>query len=299
MEHSRKRHTFFLVVATLLAAGSIGAFGWSILDNVQRAEIQNPALQSDAEIVQKDVPAEIELTAEASTPQQKPIFEVANLQAVLEKWQSSTSGTASVSVVDIDGTAIAGVNTERPYFTASIYKLYVAYFGYQEVDSGAKKAEETVLIGRTRAQCLELMIRESDSPCGEKVMSEITKVVLNQKIRALGINNTDMGSLSTTASDTSKLLGIIARGEGLSVSSQNSLLESMKMQIYRDALNKGFSANVTIYNKIGFNELKEYHDVAIVELADGRRFIVAVLTSGVGTRNIADLGAQIEALILE
>ena len=84
-------------------------------------------------------------------------------------------------------------------------------------------------------------------------------------------------------------------GDGLSEDSQSVFFESMRTQIYRDALNAGFSDQVTVYNKIGFRGQNEYHDTAFIELESGERFVVSVLTDGVGTRAIADLATQLEA----
>jgi hypothetical protein len=50
-----------------------------------------------------------------------------------------------------------------------------------------------------------------------------------------------------------------------------------------------------VYDKVGFRELDEYHDVGIVKFADGRVLIVSVLTKNAGVRNIAGLGAALLA----
>ena len=93
------------------------------------------------------------------------------------------------------------------------------------------------------------------------------------------------------------MLKIIYGGDGLSDSSRSAFMESMKNQVYRDTLNKSFEQSAVVYNKIGFNELLEYHDTAIIEFSDGRALIVSILTSKVGTKNIVNLGTILQEVV--
>ncbi len=227
----------------------------------------------------------------------KELFASKELQSVLDNWVSGVSGTASVVLMSTEGRLIASLDKDKKYFTASIYKLYVAYAGYMQLDAGLIDASEPYVNGNNRAECLDLMIRESDSPCGEKLWNEVGKSELTKQLEDYAIYNTSMVALNTTAFDTALMLVRVANGEGLTSPSQTALLESMKNQIYRDALNAGFTGETIVYNKIGFRGLNEYHDTAIVEFTDGRRLIVSVLTDGVGTSSIAELGMLIEESI--
>ena len=241
---------------------------------------------------------------EQSEPEPEPVviepepeFDEIVLQSTLDQWSAGLSGNDSVVISDVNSNVLASTNPGESYFAASIYKLYVAYFGYQQVDDGLVNPDEVYVNGKTRAECLDLMIRESDSPCAETLLVELGKQELNEQLADLGILNTDMVNITTTAADAAIMLGLIARGEGLSPASQAALLESMRTQVYRDALNAGFSDGVTVYNKIGFRELVEYHDTAIIELSDGRQLVVSVLSENVGTRNIAELARQLELVL--
>ena len=235
-----------------------------------------------------------EVPIETFEKEPEPAFNSSELTAVVNTWVARQSGDASVVLSDLDGTILAESNPAMVFFAASIYKLYVAYEGYLEIDEGIVNPQELYINGYTRAECLDLMIRESDSPCAEKLWNELGKQKLTDTLAGYGITDTNMVALTTTAADAAKMLSRIAQPIGLSVESQNAYMTSMKEQIYRDALNKGFSEEVIIYNKIGFNGQVEYHDVAIAEFVDGRQLIVSVLTENVGTAEIANLGRDIE-----
>ncbi len=266
---------------------------------------QNSSAKNDSTI-QETIP----VTESTNEPQDSPLQESTDqsiksqqifderLQTVINNWADGLTGESSVVVADGNGVTLAAYNANRAYFSASLYKLFVVYFGYKQIDAGTVSLDEPYVGSRTRAQCLDAMVSESDSPCAEKMWAELGKQTLTDSLKELEISDTSMTNLSTTAGDVVRIMTLLSNGEGLSDSSQTAFLASAKDQIFRDALNRGFSDSVTVYNKIGFNELKEYHDAAIVELSDGRRFVIVVLTENVGTRNIAELGRRVEAVIL-
>jgi len=268
---------------------------WSDSDTpAQQAQSSPDTMQSAEEATNSPD----EMTAEVQEPA-APLFDSAAITRALETWAASTPGTKSVVISDIDDTILASTNPDQQYFGASIYKLYVAYEGYKQIDSGEVSPSEIYVNNNTRLDCLDLMIRESDSPCAEKWWVELGVDDTTAQLEEYGLTNTAMASIRTSAADAALMLSRIARGEGLSPESHKRFLQSMETQIFRDALNKGFSDDVIVYNKIGFNGLVEYHDVAIVQLSDGRQLVVSVLTERVGTRTIAALAEQLEAAITQ
>lgn len=221
---------------------------------------------------------------------QKPF--TTELQAILKK----RSGTYGVIVGDAAGTVYADVNGTRAFPSASIYKLYVAYAGYQLLDTGKVKADEPYQAGRTRLACLDAMIRSSDSPCAEKMAAELGKAALDVKLKSYGLSNTSVRSLTTTARDAARMLALIQQGTDLSEDSKNRLLNSMQYQMYRNGIPKGF-ADATVYNKVGFRDTLEYNDAALVKLPDGRIVTVVILTQNVKVSAIARLAGDINKLL--
>lgn len=223
-------------------------------------------------------------------------FDSVELQSIINSWSAEVGGVTSVVISDTENNILAVHNADEKYFAASIYKLYVAYAGYQQVDAGIVDPAEVYVNGYTRAECLDKMIRESYSPCAEKLWNELGKSELTEQLKSYGIENTSMEAVSTTAGDSAIILARIVSGEGLSQRSQADYLSSMKDQeaIYRRGLPSGFKTLV-VYNKVGWNEQVEWHDTAIVEMPDGRRLIVTVFTENVSSTNISKLGTALEA----
>jgi beta-lactamase class A len=275
----------FLLLGLLVVVGFIFWLVSNQLDKNQAAEtteITNTELNTQR--------------AEETTTQNE--FDSAELQSIIDNWVVEVGGTSSVVISDIDNNILAAHRSDEVYFAASIYKLYVAYAGYQQVDAGLVDPNELYVNGNTRAECLDLMIRDSDSPCAEKLWNEIGKIELNNQLKTYGIINTSMTGITTTAADAAIMLSRIERGEGLSDESRVAYLSSMKDQdaLYRRGLPSGFS-NAIVYNKVGWNELKEWHDTAIVEFPDGQKLIVSVFTENVGYSNISKLGSTIESAL--
>jgi len=287
-----KRSQIILSIVLLLILVAVGVFLWRF---VTRSEV---AVQTTP-IINQPIAQSEEQTAVTDTTERIQ-FDAELMAEILAEWDQSVNGAAGVVIADgSDGSILATLDPDEPFFAASIYKLYVAYEGYRQIDSGMVDPDEVYLNGFTRGECLDKMIRESDSPCAEKLWVELGKEETTAQLRTYGINNTSMTAIRTTADDASTMLARIAQGKGLSEQSQQKFLQSMKDQIFRDTLNKSFTEpDYIVYNKIGFNEQQEYHDVAIIELPDtDRKLIVSVMTDGVGTANIVRLGEMIREAI--
>jgi beta-lactamase class A len=287
--YQRSQIILSLVLLAILIV--VGAFLWRVTHNDADVSVQTtPIIDVTA---QESIEPEVETTTQLG-------FDADAIAAVLAEWDQSNSGTAGVVISDAsDGSVLAALNPDEPFFAASIYKLYVAYEGYRQVDSGIVDVNEMYINGFTRGECLDKMIRESDSPCAEKLWNELGKAETTAQLQTYGINNTSMTAIRTTSADAAIMLARIAQGEGLSLESQQKFLQSMKDQIYRSTLNKSFTlGGAIVYNKIGFNEQLEYHDVAIIELPElERKLIVSVMTDRVGTTSIVRLGQLIQAAL--
>lgn len=220
-------------------------------------------------------------------------FDAEELQKVVSSWSSKNRGSESVTVMAQDGSVLATSGPDQTFFMASVYKLYVAYLGYQDIDSGKYQLSDPYANGWTRGKCLDEMIRNSDSPCAEKMMAEYGKAAIQTKLQSYGLTHTSFRALTTSSHDVAIVVQRIMQGTNLSPASHSSLLTSMKEQKYRNGLPKGFSG-ITTYDKVGFRDQAEYHDVGFIELADGRKLVVVTLTSDVGVRTISQLATSLE-----
>ena len=127
---------------------------------------------------------------ETKTPETQEVqvdeFDSEALQKVIESWGApkiTDESRASVVLMDENGEIIAGFKSDTEFFAASIYKLFVTYEGYRAMDAKTVDSNEVYQGGRTRMECLDLMVRESDSPCAEKMWEELGKQELTDTLK--------------------------------------------------------------------------------------------------------------------
>jgi beta-lactamase class A len=103
----------------------------------------------------------------------------------------------------------------------------------------------------------------------------VLRGVEDDKAYQAGMNNT------TTARDLGVLLAAIATGTAASPASCRDMLAILGRQQFREGIPAGLPAGTTVYHKTGWIGQVVYHDAAIVEPADGRRYVLVVLTGGI------------------
>jgi beta-lactamase class A len=102
----------------------------------------------------------------------------------------------------------------------------------------------------------------------------VLRGVEDQKAFDAGMNNT------TTARDLGVLLAAIATNKAASPQSCRDMLAILGRQQFKEGIPAGLPPGTTVYHKTGWiTEI--YHDAAVVEPADGRRYVLVVLTGGI------------------
>lgn len=243
--------------------------------------------------------AEAPKTADQTPPAEKIEEEtpkLPDLQPFVDNWVANNPGTYSIAIMNVDGTLIAQNEPDMVMDPASLYKLFVAYYGYQRVADGTYQANEPYAKGWTRLQCLDEMIRSSDSTCGEIMMEELGRQTISDQMKTDGFKVSSLAPLQASAHDSALLLSKVYKGEGLTSEHKNAYLDSLKTQdaLYRRGLPSGV-AEATVYNKVGWRENIIWHDASIIEASKDKKVIVAVLTKNAGGfKNIARFGSELE-----
>ena len=268
----------------LLAAVSAGAFFW-----LNHRPLPKPAAEAVANKTE---------TPKTAVQPKPPLV---NLQPVVDAWVAKRPGiNFGIVVYDpANKQVVASHNADEKFFAASLYKLYIAYLALVDFQDGKQDPNQSMINGFTRKQCVDKMIRESYSPCGEAMMADMGQETLRQRVAAMGINNTVFAGITTTAQDAALILQYIVDGRDLNADSTAFLKDAMRVQDakFRGGLAKG-SPDATWETKVGWNESANYHDVGIMTLPSGRVYVVAILTQNNGSPTpIADFSATIYAAL--
>lgn len=223
-------------------------------------------------------------TATSEKPK-APEYTPIDLQPIIEAWDANQPAVYSIVVYDFQSkTVIGSLLPDREYFAASLYKQYVAYLSLLDIQNGDMNPNEILIGGFTRKECIDKMIRESHSPCGEAMMADIGQTTLNQRVAAMGIEGTFFNGIRTTAADSAKILQYLAEGRDLNDENTAFLRDAMLTQEakYKRGLQTG-APDAKWETKVGWNEDINYHDIGIMTLPDGREFVVAILGQGSGS----------------
>lgn len=120
----------------------------------------------------------------------------------------------------------------------------------------------------------------------------VLRGVEDGKAYRAGLNNT------TTARDLGVLLTAIAQHRAASAASCDSMLAILARQHFKEGIPAGLPPDATVYHKTGWIDGVVYHDAAIVQRGDRRRYVLVVLTGGIQQDSVAyNLVADISRLV--
>ncbi|HEV8266186.1 MAG TPA: serine hydrolase [Gemmatimonadales bacterium] len=103
----------------------------------------------------------------------------------------------------------------------------------------------------------------------------VLRGVEDGKAYRAGRNNT------TTARDLGVLLAAIAQDRAASPAACREMLTILGRQHFNEGIPAGLPAGTPVYHKTGWVGGVVYHDAAIVERPNGRRYVLVVLTGGI------------------
>jgi beta-lactamase class A len=226
----------------------------------------------------------------------------AKVQAVLDAWSAShSSGQWSVEVQGLgDDKTQAAINPNIKYDPASVFKLYFTYTLFQNYSIDSLSKNFVTVQGRgsvSMKDCLDLMIKNSDNPCGEAMGNRLGWGKTTKALQKIGILNTDLNNLSgltTTATDINLFLQKLNAGQLMSADDQQYLINLMQQQKYRQGIPAGCSGCVVAdkTGDLGFVR----HDVGIVHYPGGS-YTLTIMTNGASYGQIAQLSAQVQDAI--
>ncbi|MBI4067039.1 serine hydrolase [Candidatus Gottesmanbacteria bacterium] len=220
------------------------------------------------------------------------------LIADLQKIISSSGGTFSIYIYDINAKEGFGINERMVIRGASLNKIPILASLYTMVNQGKIDLEKQIVIQKEDMQdygtgsirydkpgtlyslktLARLMMEKSDNTASHllgKVIIGEDKV--QEMINKWNLTQTDMAENKTSAYDLEIIMTKIYNGEITNQALSAEMLDFMYQTDFEDRITLGVPKEIKVYHKTG-DEVGKIHDVAIVDLP-GRPYYLAVLTT--------------------
>lgn len=178
LKQTNRRKTIGKLVLSFCLILIAAFFALGVLHVIKSDSVSSPDVKEPPVVEEKVVTVEEEKEDVNILP--------IDFQPEINDWVNSTGGTKGIAIYDLDlDTYVGSYNIDEKFETASVYKLFVVYEGYRRVQSGEWDKDETVSwTGNNILECLDLAIRESNSPCAETLWSMIGRDELNDIVHS-------------------------------------------------------------------------------------------------------------------
>jgi beta-lactamase class A len=214
--------------------------------------------------------------------------------------------TPGVYVVELDTGAYLDLNGSQSFSAASTIKVPILIAFFQDVDAGKitlnemlTMTEEHIAEGSGEMQFTEAGTQYSALETATK-MSQISDntatnmlierlggaAALNQRFSSWGLNHTAIanplpdlaGTNTTSPQDLVQAMGMVERGQVLSLRSRDRLFKIMQSTVNNSLLPQGLGPQAAIAHKTG-DIGTAISDAGLVDMPNGKRYLVATIVT--------------------
>ncbi|MBW4596616.1 MAG: serine hydrolase [Brasilonema angustatum HA4187-MV1] len=297
--------TFLYALRLLIVGVGIGAIvgtALSVLDPASRITTSN-GTSSDTTIGQ----AQPQLTQNPSEAASGLFLtqEISSLKTIVQNLAAANPNlTPGVFLVDLDSGNYIDVNGSSTFSAASTIKIPILIAFFQDVDAGKISLDEILTMSKqmvvggsgdmqykpagTQFTIIEVatkMMTISDNTAANMLIHRLGGIeTLNQRFRNWGLTTTTIrnplpdlsGTNTTSPKELGKLIGMVNKGNLVSVASRDRILNIMRRTVRNQLLPTGLGSGATIAHKTG-DIGTTLADAGLVDMPTGKRYVVAVM----------------------
>ncbi len=205
------------------------------------------------------------------------------IESYIQESLLETPANVSFALIDLTNQEAVRINNNQTYVTASLYKLFVAYYSYDQIDKGSVSLN-TVVEGQSLENCLEKMITISDNTCGVALgdyfgWTNITNFVQNNGFIDTVIIRTDTpgSEFITSPNDIESFFIRLYKHELISDLSTDAFIGNLLNQEINNRLPVVIPEDLNIAHKTG--DVYDYiHDAGIIFTPDGD-YVYVIMSS--------------------
>lgn len=294
--------TMLYILRLLIVGVGIGAIVGTALS------ILDPAAQSNTASNSSNVEQTQAQTSSNNSAKNQGYYlnqEIVPLKTVLQNLVAASPNlTPGIFITDLDNGNYVDINGNNSFASASTIKLPILVAFFQDVEEGKIKLDEPLEItqemiaggsGDMRSQPLgtkftalevaDKMMTISDNTATNMLIARLGGMdALNQRFRSWGLTATTLnnkladiqGTNTTSPKELVEIMGKVSKGQLVSNTMSQRIIEIMARNQRRHLLPKGLGAGARIANKTGYIGAM-LGDVGLIELPTGKRYAVAVM----------------------
>ncbi|NJM69731.1 MAG: serine hydrolase [Scytonema sp. RU_4_4] len=231
--------------------------------------------------------------------------EISSLKTVVQNLAAANPTlTPGVFLVDLDNGSYVDVNGSSSFSAASTIKIPILVAFFQDVDAGKIRLDETLTMTKemvvsgsgdmqykpagTQFTVIEVatkMMTISDNTATNMLITRLGGIeAVNQRFRSWGLTTTAIrnplpdleGTNTTSPKELTNLMAMLSKGNLVSLSSRDRILDIMRRTVRNHLLPTGLGAGATIAHKTG-DIGTTLADAGLVDMPTGKRYIVAVM----------------------
>ncbi|MEO0841350.1 MAG: serine hydrolase [Cyanobacteria bacterium J06643_5] len=292
--------TMLYILRLLIVGVGIGAIVGTALSILDPAAQSNTA-SSNVEQTQAQTPA--------SNPAKNQGFylnqEIIPLKTVLQNLVAASPNlTPGIFIADLDTGNYVDINGDNSIPSASTIKLPILVAFFQDLEAGNIELNEPLEMTKemvaggsgdmqhkpvgskfTALEVADKMMTISDNTATNMLIVRLGGMdALNQRFRDWGLTVTTLnnklpdikGTNTTSPKELAQVMGMVTKGQIVSKTTSQRIIEIMARNQRRHLLPKGLGAGAKIANKTGFIGAM-LGDVGLIELPTGKRYVAAVM----------------------
>ncbi|HET9412277.1 MAG TPA: serine hydrolase [Candidatus Saccharimonadales bacterium] len=224
------------------------------------------------------------------------------LLAIIKDWDTHFYGDYAVIVRELGGqNRYAEYLPDKPYVTASTFKLWVYYAVQDKIQKGELSYQTRTDIGWSVEACLQEMIVRSTNPCAISLLNlvgwqEAQRLVAAAGFSSTNINNQGGGDKWSTIRDETNFMMRLHYGTLMGPEATDRLLGYLKRQVWRAGIPSGVPRGTVVADKVGLYD-GWVHDVGII-YGPKSTFIVGIMSKSGSDPAFADLARRMYAFFL-
>jgi beta-lactamase class A len=297
--------TILYALRLLIVGVGIGALVGTVLSVLDPATRLNTAGVASETTVPQQVQGQQSQNNQAPASTFLLTQEISGLKnAVVSLAAQNPNLTPGVFLVDLDTGGYVDMNAGTTFSAASTIKFPILVAFFQDVDAGKIRLDEMLTMEQrmvaggsgemqfkkvgTQFSVLETatqMITISDNTATNMLIAKLGGAeVLNQRFRSWGLTTTGIrnflpdleGTNTTSPKDLGNLMGMVSKGNLVSVQSRDRLLDIMRRTVKDTLLPSGLGAGASIAHKTG-DIGTVLADTGLIDMPTGKRYLATVM----------------------